>query len=80
MDETISASDANRKFSQLLRAVRGGRSYLVTAHGKPVAKITPVAEDSLAAGAREALISRLRTEPVVKIGRWTRDELYEDER
>jgi hypothetical protein len=31
-------------------------------------------------GARAALIARLRSQPVVDIGRWTRDELYEDQR
>ena len=28
--------------------------------------------------ARTALLKRLRSEPVVTIGRWSRDELYED--
>lgn len=79
MEEIISAADANRKFSQLLRSVREGRSYLVTAHGRPVAKIVPASEDGRAAGAREALIGRLQAQPVVEIGRWKRDELYEDE-
>ena len=37
MDETVSAAEANRAFSRLLRGVRAGRSYLVTAHGRPVA-------------------------------------------
>jgi hypothetical protein len=31
-------------------------------------------------GARAALLKRLRSEPVVTIGRWSRDELYEDKR
>jgi prevent-host-death family protein len=81
MEEPVSAGDANRKFSQLLRTVREGRSYVVTAHGKPVAKIIPIGKhDQVSAGARTALLARLRSEPVVKIGRWTRDELYEDAR
>ena len=81
MGDAVSAADANRKFSQLLRAVRDGRSYVVTSHGKPVAKIVPVSRhDELMAGARAALLARLRAEPVVEIGRWTRDELYEDGR
>jgi len=28
--------------------------------------------------ARAALLSRLQSEPVVEVGRWSRDELYED--
>ena len=56
-------------------------SYVVTSHGKPIAKIIPIGRHyEIAAGARTVLLSRLRSEPVVKIGRWTRDELYEDAR
>ena len=41
MDEAVSAADANRRFSLLLRGVREGRSYVVTSHGKPVARLIP---------------------------------------
>ena len=34
MEKAVSAADANRKFSKLLRAVREGHSYVVTSHGK----------------------------------------------
>jgi prevent-host-death family protein len=78
MEKVISAADANRKFSQLLRDVREGRSYVVTSHGRPVASIAPVKEErSTAASARSSLLRRLRSERVVKVGRWKRDELYE---
>lgn len=81
MDKPVSAAVANRKFSELLRTVREGRSYVVTSHGKPVAKIVPVEKNGEAApGARRALIKRLQSQRVVKIGRWTREELYERER
>jgi prevent-host-death family protein len=79
MIKAVSAADANRRFSELLRTVKKGRSVIVTSHGKPVAKISPVVEDDLAAeGARSALFTRLRRERVVNAGRWTRDELYDD--
>ncbi len=79
MDQSVSAADANRQFSELLRTVKKGRSVVVTSHGKPVARISPVVEDDLAAtGARTALFTRLRKERVGKAGRWTRDELYDD--
>jgi prevent-host-death family protein len=78
MEKAISASDANRRFSQLLREVREGQSYVVTSHGKAVARIAPFKEDRAAAlRARASLLSRLRAERVVKIGRWKRDELYD---
>jgi prevent-host-death family protein len=41
MDEAVSATDANRRFSELLRTVKKCQSVVVTSHGKPVAKITP---------------------------------------
>ncbi len=79
MDEAVSAADANRNFSSLLRRVREGRSVIVTSHGKPVAKIVPIDEtNDWMKRARVALLARLCAEPVVDVGRWTRDELYED--
>jgi len=79
MDKAVSAADANRRFSELLRTVKKGGSVIVTSHGKPVAKIMPLVEGEWAAeGARSALFARLRTERAVTAGRWTRDELYDD--
>jgi prevent-host-death family protein len=77
MEKTISAADANRKFSQLLREVREGRSYVVTSHGRPVARIAPV-EEQRRSKAKAALLARLKKQPIQNIGRWTRDELYDD--
>jgi prevent-host-death family protein len=78
MEKAISAADANRKFSQVLREVRQGQSYVVTSHGRPVARIAPVNGDrTTAKDARSLLLDRLRSERVVKVGRWKRDDLYE---
>ena len=80
MEKVVSAADANRRFSQLLRSVREGDSYIVTAHGRPVAKIVPVPpSEAVKDKAWEALLMRLRSQPVIDIGPWTREELYEDE-
>jgi prevent-host-death family protein len=80
MDQTISAADANRRFSELLRNVKMGCNVVVTSHGKPVARISPVTgNEPAAAHARSALLHRLRRERVVDAGRWTRDELYDNE-
>jgi prevent-host-death family protein len=81
MEETVSAADANRRFSFLLRGVREGRRYVVTSHGKPVARLIPAGRnDEFAASARSTLLSRLEGQPIIDAGRWTRDELYEDDR
>ncbi len=79
IDDAVSAADANRRFSEILRKVRDGRSVTVTSHGKPVARIVPISpHDGTSDGARAALLARLRAEPVVTIGPWSREELYED--
>lgn len=78
MEKAISAADANRNFSKLLRGVREGQSYVVTSHGRAVARIAPVKQNQPGVtNARSSLLNRLRSERVTKIGPWKRDELYE---
>ena len=78
MEKAISAAEANRNFSRLLREIREGQTYVVTSHGRALARIAPVKEDPRTrAAARFSLLSRLRSERVMKIGRSKRDELYE---
>jgi prevent-host-death family protein len=56
VEEAVSAADANRKFSVLLRKVREGRSYVVTSHGKPVARLVPADKyDGAAVGATDVM-------------------------
>ena len=79
MKVTMSAADANRRFSEVLRTVTNGHSVVVTSHGKPVAKVIPItADEGLAEAARAALFARLRKARPSAVGRWTRAELYED--
>lgn len=80
MEEAISAAEANRRFSRILSEVRRGRSYVVTSHGTPVARIVPARVDQgVADAAWQVLLNRLRDQPVTVVGeRWTRDELYDD--
>ena len=81
MEEAVSAADANRRFSLLLRGVREGRSYVVTSHGKPVARLIPAGKHhDVVSSARTTLLSRLEKQPVMNAGRWTREELSEDDR
>ncbi|CDX31878.1 conserved hypothetical protein [Mesorhizobium sp. ORS 3359] len=80
MDEAVSAAEANRRFSHILREVREGQSYVVTSHGRPVARIVPADKhEGVPARARGALLSRLERQPVAQGGPWTRDELYEND-
>jgi prevent-host-death family protein len=81
MGKAISAAEANRRFSGVLREVREGHSYVVTSHGRPVARIVPFRdEDHVSRTARALLFKRLKAAPVCTIGHWTRDELYEESR
>jgi prevent-host-death family protein len=79
MDETVSAAEANRRFSAILRGVREGRSYVVTSHDRPVARILPAGAARKTPAARALLLARLAAQPVVEIGRWQRDELYDED-
>jgi antitoxin (DNA-binding transcriptional repressor) of toxin-antitoxin stability system len=55
-----------------------GRSVVVTSHGTPAAKLVPcAATDAVRDAARQALLSHLAAQPVVEIGRRSRDELHE---
>jgi len=78
VEKAISAADANRNFSQLLREIKEGKSFVVTSHGRPVARLEPI-RNTGAAGrdARARLLKRLRAQPVRNAGPWKRDELYE---
>lgn len=78
MDQFIPAAEANRAFSRVLREVQEGQTFIVTAHGKPVARIAPCnAGGTARLAAQERLLTRLAAQPVTDVGRWNRDELYE---
>jgi prevent-host-death family protein len=78
METAVSAAEANRSFSHILREVRGGVCYVVTAHGKPVARIVPwKPADAARDAARAALLQRLRAQPATDVGRWNREDLYQ---
>ena len=77
--KSISAAEANRHFSALLREVSRGVQITVTSRGKPVATISAAdqVERRERVAAKRALLSRLRATPAVGARNWSRDELYE---
>lgn len=80
MSETITATEANREFSRILREVSGGQTFIITSHGRPVARIVPLDDErAQREAAREALFARLKSQPIRQVEPWTRDELYEEE-
>ncbi len=76
----MNSAEANRGFSRLLRGVREGASYVVTSHGRPVARLVPIEPviDDEKREARLAFLDELKTRPVLNIGPWTREELYDE--
>ena len=75
----MSASEANRSFSALLRQVAQGQSFTVHSHGRAVANLTPVGEGRTGnAAARRALLARLAAQHASGGARsWQRDDLYD---
>ena len=73
----ISAAEADRQFSKILRDVRQGETIIVTWHGKPVAKIVPpksgVAEREKTLA---RLFARLDRQPVLNLPRISRHGMY----
>ena len=76
----VTAAEANRQFSSVLRTVAQGQSVLVTSRGKPVATIAPAHLDATLAArelAKQNLLAHLRQVRPTGVPRdWTRDDLY----
>jgi len=75
---SVTASDANRNFSGLLRDVASGESIIIVSRGKPVAKISPVETKAGAISARESLLVRLSGQKPTGQRDWVRGELYNE--
>ena len=78
--KTVTASEANRQFSAVLRSVAQGERITVTSRGVPVATIEPVRRQGKAArpgAAKSRLLDRLASVSPTGSRRWTRDELYD---
>ena len=76
MDKVILASEANRQFSRILREVAEGDIFIITSHGRPIARIVP-AEAKGSEGSKQRLLEHLRSQTVVDIGPFKREELYD---
>ncbi|HWA91939.1 MAG TPA: type II toxin-antitoxin system prevent-host-death family antitoxin [Rhizomicrobium sp.] len=82
MAKIVSASDANRQFSRVLREVEKGETYTITSHGEPVAQIVPMAaagDSAIRLRAWRFLLRQLRSRAAMNAGSWTREELYQDD-
>jgi prevent-host-death family protein len=83
--KTVSAAEANREFSKLLRAVQEGETVTITSHGKVVARLVSAKEDEREKDAAwleliESLKDRpVRTDRARLPGKFQRDWAYDDE-
>jgi len=76
--KTITASEANRSFSRLLRGVAQGESFTIVSRGRAVAAVNPVGPETAHRSlAKSALVARLSKQSVTGERKWTREELYE---
>lgn len=76
--KAISAGDANRHFSQVLRRATRGETIVITSRGKAVAALGPCTVRIQArAAAKSALFERLRKQKATGVRAWARNELYE---
>ena len=82
---TISAREANHRFSRILETAASGETVTITRRGVPVARMVPVVEQPAEA---DAVKERLRRQEEILaafdkgfVGQgfadWTREELYE---
>jgi prevent-host-death family protein len=77
--KTVTAAQANRQFSAVLRDVAAGERVVVTSRGKPVATIEPIRRRARSApsAAKRRLLAHLDAMPALGERTWTRDELYD---
>ena len=75
--KTVSAADANRHFSSVLRDVASGQVVTVVSRGKPVATIGPaLAKSDQRQAAKNGLLERLNRQPALGQRDWSRDDLH----
>ncbi len=77
--KTISAAEANRQFSTVLREVSQGEEFTVLSRGRAVAAIVPIRKSgSDHKTAKQSLLVRLRKQSITGSREWNRAELYND--
>ena len=81
MKQQISIRQANQNFSRYIVEVEGGREFVVTRRGRPVAVIAPARRQAARrlSAAQRAALRRLRAAAKpLGIRKWRREDLYTD--
>lgn len=76
--KTLSAAEANRQFSRLLRSAAEGHETVILSRGRPVARVVPAAAShKQQRRAQKTLLQRLKSQASVGTRNWQRDDLYD---
>ena len=84
--KTVTATAANREFSKILERVIEGEVITITKQGKVVATINPASKATLDEAKEELrreaawrmLLKRLKAQKPLNLGKFNREELYDD--
>lgn len=81
MVKTVSAAQANREFSKLMKLAESGERVVVTSRGRPKVAIVPIedcdAERTQRSEAFDKLTTWLKSRPAQNFPRLTRDDFYD---
>jgi prevent-host-death family protein len=71
MESSVGAYEAKTHLSQLLDRVEGGETITITRHGKPVARLVPVAGETAQPDVRKVIeeMKRFQKEHGLSLGR-----------
>jgi prevent-host-death family protein len=78
--KTVGAYEAKTRFAELLRDVERGETVIVTRHGSPIARLSPIDHDQVDAEAAMEEIHRFRREHRPTLGGISIRELIEEGR
>jgi prevent-host-death family protein len=82
MTKTISLREANQSFSRCVREVEAGEEFVITRHGRAVARLSPIPGRRVLPpeqqAARERALARMKKGSPLGIGRFNREEVYEE--
>ena len=76
MEKTVSASEASRRFSEMMRDVARGQSFTIVSGGRPVARVLPV-DRRPERGSVVRLLEFVAALPVRRFVPLSRTHLYE---
>jgi len=82
MVKIITLRETNQNFSRYMRAVEAGEEFVITRRGRPVGRLTPIGGRRVLTAeqeeARARTLERMKKGAPIGIGRFNRDEIYEE--